>query len=116
MFGYAIIAVMALHLTVLLVLRWIVSGHVPLSNGFETMQFMAWSVLVLTLLMHAKFPIVIGFGPLLASFAMLVAMIGSGSAAFSSAFCPRHGHHVFVCSFCHDDAGRHPGAHLLSPS
>lgn len=79
MFGYAIIAVMALHLTVLLVLRWIVSGHVPLSNGFETMQFMAWSVLVLTLLMHAKFPIVIGFGPLLASFAMLVAMIGSGS-------------------------------------
>ena len=43
------------------------------------MQFMAWSVLVLTLLMHAKFPIVIGFGPLLASFAMLVAMIGSGS-------------------------------------
>lgn len=79
MFGYAIIAVMTLHLTVLLVLRWIVSGHVPLSNGFETMQFMAWSVLVLTLLMHAKFPIVIGFGPLLASFAMLVAMIGSGS-------------------------------------
>lgn len=79
MFGYAIIAVMALHLTVLLVLRWVVSGHVPLSNGFETMQFMAWSVLVLTLLMHAKFPIVIGFGPLLASFAMLVAMIGSGS-------------------------------------
>lgn len=79
MFGYAIIAVMALHLTVLLVLRWIVSGHVPLSNGFETMQFMAWSVLVLTLLMHSKFPIVIGFGPLLASFAMLVAMIGSGS-------------------------------------
>lgn len=79
MFGYAIIAVMTLHLTVLLVLRWIVSGHVPLSNGFETMQFMAWSVLVLTLLMHSKFPIVIGFGPLLASFAMLVAMIGNGS-------------------------------------
>lgn len=79
MFGYSLIAVMTLHLSVLLVLRWIVSGHVPLSNGFETMQFMAWSVLVLTLLMHAKFPIVIGFGPLLASFAMLVAMIGSGS-------------------------------------
>ena len=79
MFGYALIAVMTLHLSVLLVLRWIVSGHVPLSNGFETMQFMAWSVLILTLLMHAKFPIVIGFGPLLASFAMLVAMIGSGS-------------------------------------
>lgn len=51
MCGYALIAVMTLHLSVLLVLRWIVSGHVPLSNGFETMQFMAWSVLILTLLM-----------------------------------------------------------------
>ena len=51
MFGYALIAVMTLHLSVLLVLRWIVSGHVPLSNGFETMQFMAWSVLILTPLM-----------------------------------------------------------------
>ena len=79
MFGYALIAVMTVHLTVLLALRWIVSGHVPLSNGYETMQFLAWSVLLMTMLMARRFPIVMGFGPLLASFALLVAMIGSGS-------------------------------------
>ena len=79
MSGYAVVGVMSVHLTVLLILRWIVSGHVPLSNGFETMQFLAWSVLALTLLLHRRFPIILGFGPLLASFALLVAMIGSGS-------------------------------------
>ncbi len=71
--------VMLLHITALLVLRWIVSGHIPLSNGFETMQFMAFSVLLVTLLMQKKFSIILGFGPLLASFALLVAMIGHGS-------------------------------------
>ena len=77
--GYAIIGTMLVHLTVLLALRWIVSGHVPLSSGFETMQFLAWSILLFTLLVLNKFPIIMGFAPLLASFAMLVAMIGSGS-------------------------------------
>ena len=79
MFGCALVIVMSVHLTVLLVLRWIVSGHVPLSNGFETMQFLAWSVLLMTMLLSRRFPIILGFGPLLASFALLVAMIGSGS-------------------------------------
>ena len=77
--GYAIIGTMLAHLIVLLALRWIVSGHVPLSSGFETMQFLAWSILLFTLLVLNKFPIIMGFAPLLASFAMLVAMIGSGS-------------------------------------
>ena len=77
--GYAIIGTMLAHLTVLLTLRWIVSGHVPLSSGFETMLFLAWSILLFTLLVLNKFPIIMGFAPLLASFAMLVAMIGSGS-------------------------------------
>ncbi len=70
---------MLLHISVLLVLRWVVSGHIPLSNGFETMQFLAFSVLVVTLLLQRKFRIILGFGPLLASFALLVAMIGHGS-------------------------------------
>lgn len=70
---------MLLHISVLLVLRWIVSGHIPLSNGFETMQFLAFSVLAMTILLQNRFRIILGFGPLLASFALLVAMIGHGS-------------------------------------
>lgn len=78
--GGAILALtMLIHISVLLALRWIVSGHVPLSNGFETMQFLSWSVLVVTILACRKFRIILNFGPLLASFALLVAMIGSGN-------------------------------------
>ncbi len=70
-----LIGVMLLHTTVLLALRWFVSGHLPLSNGYETMQFMSWAVLVLTIFMYKKFQVIQHFGPLLASFALLVAMI-----------------------------------------
>ena len=71
----ALAAIMLLHTTVLLILRWMVSGHLPMSNGFETMQFMAWATLVLTLFMGKRFMPVKSFGPLLSSFALLVAMI-----------------------------------------
>lgn len=70
-----LIGIMLLHTTVLLALRWFVSGHLPLSNGYETMQFMAWAVLILTIVMYKKFQVIQNFGPLLASFALLVAMI-----------------------------------------
>lgn len=70
-----LLGVMVIHTTVLLALRWFVSGHLPLSNGYETMQFMAWAVLLMTIVMHKKFQAVQNFGPLLASFALLVAMI-----------------------------------------
>ena len=71
----ALSAVMLVHITLLLVLRWMVSGHTPMSNGFETMQFMAWATLVLSLVMRRKFDPIRTFGPLLASFALLVAVI-----------------------------------------
>lgn len=71
--------VMLLHTTVLLVLRWWVSGHLPMSNGFETMQFMAWAVLLITIFARRRFPIIERFGLLLASFALLVAMITDGN-------------------------------------
>lgn len=38
------------YLTFHIVLRWYISGHVPLSNGFETMQFMAWCCILLAFL------------------------------------------------------------------
>lgn len=40
--GMACAALLLILLTVMGVCRWIVSGHVPLSNGYETMIFMAW--------------------------------------------------------------------------
>lgn len=70
---------MLLHTTLLLALRWLVSGHLPMSNGYETMQFLAWATLLVTLFMRRRFEPIALFGPLLASFAMLVAMITDGN-------------------------------------
>ena len=71
--------VMLIHTTLLLALRWFVSGHLPMSNGYETMQFMAWATLIVTLVMQKRFLPVKQFGPLLSSFALLVAMITDGN-------------------------------------
>lgn len=71
--------VMLIHTTLLLALRWFVSGHLPMSNGYETMQFMAWATLIVTIVMQKRFLPVKQFGPLLSSFALLVAMITDGN-------------------------------------
>ena len=71
--------VMLIHTTLLLTLRWFVSGHLPMSNGYETMQFMAWATLIVSLVMQKRFLPVKQFGPLLSSFALLVAMITDGN-------------------------------------
>lgn len=45
---FAIIA--SVFLICMIMMRWIVSGHVPLSNGYETMQFLSWILLVIAIL------------------------------------------------------------------
>ncbi len=64
------------YITLQLALRWWLSGHIPVSNGPETMLFMAWAVLLLTI---AGGEAILGFGPLIASFCLLVAMLGGSS-------------------------------------
>lgn len=60
-------------------LRGYVSGHLPLSNGFETMQFMAICTSALTLLCHRKFEAALSFGFLISGLALLVAMLGESN-------------------------------------
>ena len=67
------------YVTLHLALRWWLSGHIPVSNGPETMLFMAWVMLLLTIVIRKKFSFILGFGPLITSFCLLVAMLG-GSA------------------------------------
>ncbi len=68
------------YITLMLGLRWWISGHLPVSNGHETMLFMAWVVLLLTIVLHKKFPIMVGFGPLVCSFCLLVAMLAGSNS------------------------------------
>lgn len=68
-----------LYLTLQIALRWVVSGHIPLSNGFETMQFMAWCSALLALVAMPKFRMALPFGYLICGFTLLVAMLGEAS-------------------------------------
>lgn len=65
-----------LSLTFCLALRWIVSGYIPMSNGYETMLLMAWIVMLASLLVYHKFRIVLTFGLLLSGFLLLVSHLG----------------------------------------
>ena len=68
-----------LYLTLQIALRWVVSGHVPLSNGFETMQFMSWCSALIALCAVRRFRMALPFGYLLCGFTLLVAMMGEAS-------------------------------------
>lgn len=57
-------------------LRWYIGGRIPLSNGYETMQFLALTTLVLAVLLHRRFPFTITFGFLLTGFTLLVSYLG----------------------------------------
>ena len=64
-----------LALTFGLALRWIISGNVPLSNGYESMLSIAWLVMLIALLMQFRIRIVMVFGFLLSGFFLLVSHI-----------------------------------------
>lgn len=75
------IALGASTLTLLFIyaLRWYVAGHIPMSNGFETMQFMALATLLVSLLLHRRFAVMLPFGLLLSGFALLVSHLGESN-------------------------------------
>lgn len=60
-------------------LRWYISGHVPMGNGFETMIFMTLVILLLTALFHGRLPLLLPFGFLLSGFTLLVSWLAQQS-------------------------------------
>ncbi len=65
-----------LALTFNLALRWIISGYIPMSNGYETMIMMAWMIMLASLLVYRRFHIILTFGLLLSGFLLLVSHLG----------------------------------------
>lgn len=64
-----------LALTFGLALRWIISGNVPMSNGYESMLTVAWFVMLISILMQLRIRIVMVFGFLISGFFLLVSHI-----------------------------------------
>ena len=63
------------YLTLQILLRWHISGHVPLSNGHETMTFMAWCSILGTTL-FGKTRMMLPFGYIVCGLTLLVATMG----------------------------------------
>ena len=78
-FLLATLGIVAGYLLTLICLRGFVSGHLPLSNGYETMQFMALCATLFTFLFYRKQETVIAFGYMLCGLALLVAMLGEAN-------------------------------------
>lgn len=68
-----------IYLTILISARGYVAGHFPLSNGYETMVFMAWCSLLLSLIFSRRFFMSFPFGFLLCGLTLMVAMIGNAN-------------------------------------
>ncbi|EGC20660.1 cytochrome c biogenesis protein CcsA [Prevotella multiformis] len=56
-------------------LRWMISGNIPMANGYETMLTVAWLTQLLALVGYQKARILIIFGFLLSGFFLLVSHI-----------------------------------------
>lgn len=64
-------------------LRGYVSGHFPLANGFETMQFMSACALILTFFFQRKFVMILPCGLLVSGLAQLVSTLGESNPAIT---------------------------------
>jgi cytochrome c-type biogenesis protein CcsB len=56
-----------------LVLRWYISGHAPWSNGFESVVYVAWAVMLAGFVFGRKYPMVIGTAAFLSGISLFVA-------------------------------------------
>ena len=70
-----LLVVSFLVLTFGLILRWIISGNVPMSNGYESMLTVAWFVMLIAIFMQFRIRLVMVFGFLLSGFFLLVSHI-----------------------------------------
>ena len=77
----ALMAALWLLLTFALGLRWVVSGHIPLSNGFETMQFLAWVTALISFILctRRRNSLVLSFGYLICGMTLMVSMMSSSN-------------------------------------
>ncbi|MCM1369503.1 MAG: cytochrome c biogenesis protein CcsA [Candidatus Amulumruptor caecigallinarius] len=69
------------YLTFVCVLRWIVGGHIPLSNGYETMTGIAWFALLMTIAVSGRFAVLKSMSAIVSGLALCVAVMGEGNPA-----------------------------------
>ena len=77
--------IVTLMLIASFVIRWIICNRAPLTNGYETMMFVAMLVMIITSITKNKLQIVLPFGFLSSGFFLLVSHINEMSSAIGNA-------------------------------
>ena len=75
-FSRTVMAAAFVSLTYCEYLRWTISGTIPMANGYETMLFVAWTVMLLSLLLSFRFPIMPVLNSPLLSIHVSIIMMG----------------------------------------
>lgn len=73
------LGVMVAYLSFQIMLRWYVSGYIPLANGYETMIFMAWSCSLIALVASRQTSLTGAIGLLSCGLTMMVAVMGEAN-------------------------------------
>lgn len=71
--------VTAAYLSLQIALRWHIGGHIPLSNGYETMVFMAWLSILMTPIAGNRVKEMLPFGYIVCGLALLVSTFGDST-------------------------------------
>ncbi len=72
------------YLSLVMGLRWYIAGHIPLSNGYETMIFVSWSLLLLSLALYKKVRFMPAVALLLSGFTLLVSTLSTMNPQITS--------------------------------
>lgn len=67
----------------IIALRWIISGHIPVSNGFETMLTISAFSIIFSIVFHRRINNHVSIGYLISGLALLVAMISDSNPAIT---------------------------------
>lgn len=75
----AFLGIVGAYLLAMFCLRWYAGGHLPMSNGQETMHFMSLCVIGVALVATRRFALALPFGYLMSGLALMVSMFGESN-------------------------------------
>ena len=70
---------LGVFLALLFILRWVAGGHVPMAGSFDSMNLLALSIGILTLLLMKRHEMALPAGLLMMGFVLLVQMMGGSN-------------------------------------
>lgn len=73
------VSLLCLFLATVFILRWIAGGHVPMAGSFDSMNLLALSICIITLLMSRKYEMALPAGLMMTGFVLLVQMMGGSN-------------------------------------